>query len=227
MEDGKVMNRLEVLYEDNHILVVNKPCNILSQEDCTGDTSILTMVKYYIKEKYNKPNNVYIGLVHRLDRPVSGLMVFARTSKAAARLSAMIQNQEFKKTYIAVVCGIMEEESGKFVDYLKKSDDGNSYVTTSALGKKAVLRYSVLDRNFDKQETLVLIELETGRHHQIRVQFASRGYPLCGDQRYGKKDFTQIALCSYKISFLHPVRREKMFFQVVYPKREYFDDFIY
>ena len=176
------MNRLEVLYEDNHILVVNKPCNILSQEDCTGDTSILTMVKYYVKEKYNKPNNV---------------------------------------------CGIMEEESGKFIDYLKKSGDGNSYVTTSALGKKAVLRYSVLDRNFDKQETLVLIELETGRHHQIRVQFASRGYPLCGDQRYGKKDFTQIALCSYKISFLHPVRREKMFFQVAYPKREYFDDFTY
>lgn len=219
------MNKLEVLYEDNHIIVVNKPCNILSQADITKDIDLLSIVKKYIKEKYNKKGNVYIGLIHRLDRPVSGIMVFARTSKAASRLSLMMQKKEFKKYYLAVVHGIIKEEEGEFIDYLKKEDNGNTIVTTKDRGKKAVLRYKVLRRNIKKQETLISIELLTGRHHQIRVQFATRGYPLCGDQRYGKRDKTQLALCSYKTSFMHPVKNELMTFQVEYPKRKYFNDF--
>ena len=225
MEDGKVMNKLDVLYEDNHIIVVNKPCNILSQSDCTGDLDMLTMVKEYVKEKYHKPGNVYIGLVHRLDRPVSGIMVFARTSKAASRLSEQIRLGKIHKTYIAVIHSILEEDRGIFQDYLKRDAEGYSYVTSKEQGKYAELHYKVLGRNSLKNETLVEIDLKTGRHHQIRVQFSSRGYPLCGDQRYGKIDYTQIALCSYKLSFIHPVSKKKLFFQIDIPSGTYWDDF--
>lgn len=225
MEDGKVMNKLEVLYEDNHLIVVCKPCNILSQGDSTGDMDLFTMVKEYIKEKYNKPGNVYIGLVHRLDRPVSGIMVFARTSKAASRLSEQIRLKQMKKTYAAIVSSILPEDTGEFIDYLMKDVRGNSIVVSKEVGKYAELHYKVLERNLLKNETLVEIDLKTGRHHQIRVQFASRGYSLCGDQRYGKMDKRQIALCSYKLEFIHPVSKEPMFFQIELPKGDYWDDF--
>lgn len=225
MEDGKVMNNLEVLYEDNHLIVVRKPCNILSQGDSTGDIDLLTMVKEYIKKKYNKPGNVYIGLVHRLDRPVSGIMVFARTSKAASRLSEQIRLKQVKKTYIAVISSILQEDTGKFVDYLMKDVRGNSIVVGKETGKYAELHYRVLARNILKNETLVEIDLKTGRHHQIRVQFASRGYFLCGDQRYGTMDNSQIALCSYKLEFIHPVSKKPMLFQIEPPKGDYWNDF--
>ena len=205
------MNKLEVLYEDNHVIVVYKPANILSQGDVTGDIDMLTLIKKYIKEKYNKPGNVYLGLVHRLDRPVQGVMVFAKTSKAASRLTKQIQNNEFRKHYLAIVNGILDEKNGEFCDYLEKLDNGNTIVTNSESGKKAILNYEVLKEN--KTNSLVKIKLITGRHHQIRVQFASRGYSLVGDQRYGKEDKKQICLCSYQLSFLHPITKERMNFE--------------
>ncbi len=212
MEDGKVMNRLNVLYEDNHIIVVEKPVNVLSQGDSTLDLSLLDMIKEYVKVKYNKPGNVYIGLVHRLDRPVGGIMVFARTSKAAARLSKQISECSFSKKYYAVVRGKMENETGTLVDYLKRLDNGNTVVSKE--GKKAVLSYKVIEYNKDIDASLVDISLETGRHHQIRVQFASRNHVLLGDQRYGKQDKTQIALFAYELEFIHPVSKEKMVFRL-------------
>lgn len=207
------MNDLKIFYEDNHIIVVEKKANILSQADSTKDIDMITIIKKYIKEKYNKPGNVYLGLVHRLDRPVGGIMVFAKTSKAASRLSEEVRNHTLKKTYLAVVHGILEKSDGVFSDYLKKIGNGNTIVTTKNDGKYSELHYKVLSYNKKDKQTLVEINLITGRHHQIRVQFASRGYPLCGDQRYGKEDKTQIALYAYKLEFIHPVTKENMIFE--------------
>lgn len=225
MEDGKAVNKLRVLYEDNHVIVVVKEKNVLSQADNTHDIDMLTIIKKYLKEKYNKPGNVYLGLVHRLDRPVSGIMVFAKTSKAASRLSDQVRKKEIKKTYMAVVKGIIKKDEDTFVDYLLKLDNGNTIVTTKDNGKESVLTYKVLKRNYEKNETLVSIDLKNGRHHQIRVQFASRGYPLCGDQRYGKSDKTQIALCAYKLEFIHPTTKQLMKFEIEKPLDTYWTDF--
>ena len=225
MEDGKAVNKLRVLYEDNHVIVVVKEKNVLSQADNTHDIDMLTIIKKYLKEKYNKPGNVYLGLVHRLDRPVGGIMVFAKTSKAASRLSDQVRKKEIKKTYMAVVKGIIKKDEDTFVDYLLKLDNGNTIVTTKEKGKESVLTYKVLKRNYEKNETLVSIDLKTGRHHQIRVQFASRGYPLCGDQRYGKSDKTQIALCAYKLEFIHPTTKQLMKFEIEKPLDTYWTDF--
>ncbi len=205
------MNKLEILYEDNHVIVVVKPANILSQSDSTKDVDMLTLVKKYIKEKYRKPGNVYLGLVHRLDRPVQGIMIFAKSSKAASRLTKQIQNHEFQKQYLAIINGILPEKKGEFCDYLEKQENGNTVVTDSKHGKKSVLKYEVLQEKQNK--SLVKIELITGRHHQIRVQFASRGYPLVGDQRYGILDNKQICLCSYHLSFFHPITKERLIFE--------------
>lgn len=213
------MNKLKVLYEDNHIIVVVKPPNVLSQGDSTGDIDLLTMVKNYVKEKYQKPGNVYIGLVHRLDRPVGGIMIFARSSKAASRLNDMIKKHDFEKRYLAIVNGKIENKFGDFQDYLLKKEDGNTVVSDKKSGKYSELKYNVLAIDSKNNLTLVDIELLSGRHHQIRVQFASRGYPLLGDRRYGKSNLEQIALWEYKLSFLHPVKKEKMTF-VYYPDKE-------
>lgn len=218
------MDKLEVLYEDNHLIVVVKPVNVPSQQDSSNDLDLLTIVKKYIKEKYHKPGNVYIGLIHRLDRPVSGIMVFARTSKAASRLSDQIRKNQFTKKYLAVVQGIIKNDEDTLVDYLKRDDNGNTVIANND-GKESILYYKVLERNYDKNETLVEIELKTGRHHQIRVQFASRNHPLCGDQRYGKIDKTQIALCAYKLEFYHPITKEKMSFVIDKPINNYWTDF--
>ena len=226
MEDGKVMSKLNVLYEDNHIIVVEKPINILSQSDITGDDDLLTMVKNYLKEKYKKPGNVYLGLVHRLDRPVGGIMVFAKTSKAASRLSLQIKNNEFHKKYLAVVHGIIDEDEQEFEDYIKKLDNGNSIITSEDDGKYSKLNYKVLKRNLRNNMTFVEIELITGRHHQIRVQFASRGHYLCGDQRYGVSDKTQIALFAYYLSFVHPTTKERLEFKLYPTNYEYFKVFL-
>ena len=203
-------NNLEVLYEDNHIIVVVKPQNILSQSDNTKDIDMLNIIKKYIKEKYNKPGNVYLGLVHRLDRPTGGVMVFAKTSKSASRLSKQITEGSLKKTYLAVVPNF-NLKKGTFIDYLEKDKNNNSIITSKEKGKYAKLNFETITKK--NNNALVKIDLLTGRHHQIRVQFSSRGYPLYGDQRYGKMDKKQLALFAYKLEFIHPVTKEKMVFK--------------
>lgn len=215
----KAMSNLNVLYEDNHIIVVVKPANVLSQSDSTNDDDMLSIIKRYLKEKYNKPGNVYLGLVHRLDRPVSGVMVFAKTSKAASRLSEEVRNHTFSKKYLAVVHGVGLKNSDSFTDYLVKKSDNSSYITDSKSGKICKLSYEVIGECVKKKLSLVDIDLKTGRHHQIRVQFASRGYPLYGDQRYGFSDKKQIALLAYEVSFVHPVKKEKMIFRCKIPNK--------
>ena len=217
------MNKLEVLYEDNHIIVVVKPYNVLSQGDSTGDVSIMDMVKEYIKVKYHKPGNVYLGLVHRLDRPVGGIMVFARSSKAAARLTKAFNEHKITKKYLAIVHGKMEKDSDELVDKIEKTSDGNSIISNN--GKEAILDYEVLSYNKEKDCSLVSITLKTGRHHQIRVQFASRGHYLLGDQRYGVLDNKQISLFSYYLSFEHPVTHEVLEFKRMPDKKDYWTIF--
>ena len=214
-------DKLKILYEDNNIIVVLKPKNILSQSDITNDIDMLTLVKSYIKDKYKKTGNVYVGLIHRLDRPTEGIMVFAKTSKAASRLSKQIKDNKMNKSYLAVVWNLKEKE-GIFTDYLKKEKEGNSIITTKEDGKYAELSFKkVKEKN---NLSLIKINLVTGRHHQIRVQFSSRGYPLYGDQRYGKDDKKQLALFCYKLEFEHPVKKEKMSFKI-YPRYGIFNEF--
>ena len=210
-----MVNNLNVLYEDNHIIVVLKPINVLSQADITNDLDMLSLVKSYVKEKHNKPGNVYIGLVHRLDRMTSGVMVFARTSKAASRLNEQIRNNEFRKKYLALVEGITLDE-GEFIDYLSKDEkEVKSFVVKDKnLGKLSKLKFKTQKKG--KNQSLVDIELITGRHHQIRVQFSSHGHPLVGDVLYGSKIKKNIKLCAYYLSFLHPISKEKMEF-IKYP----------
>ena len=219
---------LKVIYEDNHLLVVEKIPNILSQADNTKDVDMLTLCKNYVKEKYNKPGNVFMGLVHRLDRPVGGVMVFARTSKAASRLSDQVRTRTMKKTYQAVVNGRCEK-SGDYVDYLLKDSRKNmvSVVDKNRDGaKQAKLSYRTLYTEYLKNSrgeySLVEIDLHTGRPHQIRVQFSSRGHALYGDQRYSKnsKVGEQIALWATKLELVHPTKKEKMVF-VSEPPDEY------
>ena len=204
------MSKLEILYEDNHIIVVFKPINILSQSDITHDIDMLTMIKEYIKEKYHKPGNVYLGLVHRLDRVTSGVMVFAKTSKAASRLSNEIRNNNIKKDYLAIIHGKINSR-GVYEDYLLKKDDFSTVVDKS--GKYAKLNYELLEYDKENDLSLVNVHLETGRHHQIRVQFSNRGYPLLGDKRYGKDTYDELGLCAYHLSFTHPVTKELMNFE--------------
>ncbi len=199
---------IRVLYEDNHLLCVEKPVNVPVMEDASKDTDLLTMCRQYLKEKYNKPGNVYLGLVHRLDRPVGGVMVFAKTSKAASRLSEAVRTKKLKKEYYAVLDGIPEESSGTLTDYLVKDHRTNTVRTAGAEeGKKSVLHYETAA--VKNHMALVHILLETGRSHQIRVQFASRGLPLVCDQRYHPHPSKgQIALYAYKLTFPHPVKKE-------------------
>ena len=207
---------IKILYEDNHVLVVVKPCNIPVQLDDSNDEDLLSMLKKYLKDKYKKPGNVYLGLVHRLDRPVSGVMVFAKTSKAASRLSEQIRTKKFEKKYYAVARGKFEFDSGGMRDYLLKDSKTNMTIVSSK-GKEAILNYNVI--GFNNDYSLVDIELITGRSHQIRVQFSSRGHALYGDQRYNKtaKVGEQIALFSYYLSFYHPITHEKMEFSLDIP----------
>ena len=203
---------MKVLYEDNHLLVVEKPVNVPMQADSSGDEDLLSMAKAYIKEKYQKPAEVYLGLVHRLDRPVGGVCVFARTSKAAQRLSKQIQNNTFHKEYLAIVEDNGLADKGHFEDYLLKDSRTNT-VCVDSRGKKAILDYEVIARKGN--QALVKIDLQTGRSHQIRVQFASRDHALLNDQRYNKKAQPghQIALWSYQLSFEHPTKKEMMTFR--------------
>ena len=210
-------NNIDVLYEDNHLLVVIKPINVPVQEDESKDNDLLSILKEYLKVKYNKPGNVYLGLVHRLDRPVGGIMVFAKTSKCASRLSMQVRDNKFNKIYNAVVMNEIDE-SGKFEDYLLK-DTKKNIVRVDKNGKLAILEYRRLA--YKNNMSLVEIKLETGRSHQIRVQFSSRGYPLYGDQKYNKdaKVGEQLALFAKKLEFYHPVSKELLSFEVDLPDR--------
>ena len=211
------MKNLKVIYEDNHIIVVEKQPNIPSQADKTGDIDMLTLVKEYIKEKYNKPGNVYIGLVHRLDRPVGGVMVFARTSKSASRLSNQVREKAFKKKYLAVVDGKIDNEKGTLEDYLYKDEKNNISKVVNKDKKNAKLAkldYEVLKYNEVKDLSLVEINLHTGRHHQIRVQLSNFGHSIFGDQKYGTRGKgKQIALWAYELTIEHPITKEKMTFK--------------
>lgn len=221
------MYNLNIIYEDNHIIVVDKIAGVLSQSDDSNDMDMLTLVKSYIKEKYNKPGEVFLGLVHRLDTVTSGVMVFARTSKAASRLSEQIRQNNMKKTYLAVFEEEIKQKQGNYTDYLLKDSKKNIVTVTKDKnkGKIAVLNYEVL--NINKGRTLAKIELITGRSHQIRVQFSSRGYHIYGDAKYGAKNKEKkaIALHSYELSFIHPTKKEEMTF-ICEPKRYPFDDMI-
>ncbi len=211
------MQDLKILYEDNHIIVVEKKPNIPSQADKTEDIDMLTIVKEYIKEKYKKPGNVYLGLVHRLDRPVGGIMVFAKTSKAASRLSNQVRKKIFEKKYLAVVDGKVEPKEGILEDYLYKDERNNASKVVNKDKKNAKfakLDYKVLKYNEVKNLSLLEINLHTGRHHQIRVQLSNFGHSIFGDQKYGKRgQGKQIALWAYKLSIEHPITKKQMTFE--------------
>ncbi len=208
---------MNVIYEDNHLLVVEKPYGVPSQADETGDADMLSICKAYIKERYNKPGDVYLGLVHRLDRPTRGLMVFARTSKAAARLSEQIKSGEFQKTYLAVLTAAPEKESGELWDWLIK-DEKERTARISDEGeqgaKSAGLRYEVLDKK--EGLCLVRVALLTGRFHQIRAQFAHRGCAVYGDMKYGRRETKdKLALFAADLSFLHTTKGERLEFSII------------
>jgi len=209
---------LNVIYEDNHIIVVEKPAGIPTQADSSKDIDMYTLVGKYIKEKYNKPGNVFVGIVHRLDRPVGGIMVFARTSKGASRLSEQIRNRTFKKTYLANVEGIFKEKRGTLENYLLKDEEKNKsfVVNENTRGAKfARLDYEVIEENSKKKHSLVKVYLHTGRHHQIRVQFAHINHSLIGDAKYGNsKGNSNVMLWAYKLEFKHPTKEETMKFEL-------------
>lgn len=215
------MEKYQILYEDNHLLVVVKPANMPVCPDSSKDEDLLTILKNYLKEKYHKPGNVYLGLIHRLDRPVTGIMVFAKTSKAAERLTKQIQEKKITKTYYAVVYGKLKNND-TLNDYLIKDEKNNtSYVTTKEKGKLSTLTYQVV-KTVDNLN-LVKINLLTGRHHQIRVQFSSRNNPLYGDHKYNPfvklNDKSNIALIAKTLSFYHPTTLELLTFDIDLPKK--------
>ena len=215
---------LTVLYEDNQIIVVVKPQNVPVQADSSGDDDLLSAVKRYIKEKYSKPGEAYIGLVHRLDRPTGGVMVFARTSKAAARLQEQMKNGLFEKKYLAVTVGTPRDRQGRLSQYLVKDEKNNMVrVVPTALegAKKAELEYKVLE--IAGPVSLVDIKLITGRSHQARVQMQSMGTPIFGDARYGGDTLAKghnLALWAYELRFYHPVNKNPFVFKVFPPLDE-------
>ncbi|WBL15763.1 RluA family pseudouridine synthase [Sutcliffiella sp. NC1] len=205
---------ISILLEDNHLLLVEKPINIPVQADSSGDIDLLTMLKEDLKIRYSKPGKVYLGLVHRLDRPVGGVMVFAKTSKAASRLADMFRRHVIERNYLAVVHGKPKKKRGQLVHYLHKDNRKNKVSVVSPnypKAKKAVLDYEVLDSK--KGFSLLSVNLHTGRPHQIRVQLSAIGNPIFGDQKYGEKlnkTGQQLALWAHSISFEHPVKKEPL-----------------
>ena len=205
---------MTVLYEDNHIIIVNKTASEIVQGDKTGDTPLSETVKQYLKEKYRKPGNVFIGVTHRLDRPVSGLVVFAKTSKALSRLNEMFRNGEVKKTYWAIVKQTPAETEGELVNYLVRNERQNksyAYDTEKPGSKKAVLHYRLIARSDNYH--LLEVDLKTGRHHQIRCQLAKMGCPIKGDLKYGfprSNPDGSISLHARRVRFIHPVSKEQI-----------------
>lgn len=207
-----MLMKISILYEDNHILVVEKPVNVPVQEDSSKDADLLTILKDDLKIRYNKPGNVYLGLVHRLDRPVGGVMVFAKTSKAAARLSDVIRKGELERRYVAVVRGVPQKKKAILEHYLFKDTKKNkvsAVAANHANAKKAVLDYETI--NSTDQLSFLSIRLHTGRSHQIRVQLSTSSFPLYGDQKYGQhvnQPGQQIALWAHVLEFPHPTTKE-------------------
>ena len=203
---------MTVVYEDNHIIVVNKTASEIVQADKTGDTPLSETVKQYLKEKYQKPGNVYLGVTHRLDRPVSGLVIFAKTSKALTRLNEMFRAGEVKKTYWAVVKNAPKESEGELVHFLVRNEKQNkSYAYDKEVpnSKKAVLDYRLIGRS--ENYYLLEVDLKTGRHHQIRCQLAKMGCPIKGDLKYGSPRSNpdgSICLHARRVRFVHPVSKE-------------------
>lgn len=213
-------DRWPVLYIDNHLLALYKPAGLLVQGDHTGDICLLDLGKEWIRQQYNKPGKVFLGLVHRLDRPVAGVVAFARTSKAASRLSAQFRNRTAEKKYLAVVEGRVNQDSGQLVHPIERIDR-KSRVTNAPTprSREARLHYTVLDRSDDK--SLLQVCPETGRRHQIRIQLATFGHPLLGDLRYGARhplSRRQIALLAHVLKISHPTRNESMVFTSPVPE---------
>ena len=222
-EVKKEEDELVILHEDNHLIVVLKPQNLASCPDESGDCNLLDKIKEYVKTTYNKPGNVYIGLVHRLDRPTGGVMVFAKTSKAAGRLSEQMKTGDFEKKYLAVLNGAPHEENGTLTNWLKKNTVNNMvYLTPQATdgAKLASLDYHILQK--EGGLALAQIKLHTGRSHQIRVQMAGIAHPVYGDMRYGgeRAQKGKLALWAYSLSFTHPVTKERLVFLCEPPKGE-------
>ncbi|MCA1803492.1 MAG: RluA family pseudouridine synthase [Rhodothermaceae bacterium] len=217
----------KIYYEDNHLLVVHKPENIPVQEDKSGDTDLLNTLKAYIGQKYSKPGKVFLGLVHRLDRPVHGIIVFARTSKAASRLSDQFRNRTVVKKYLVIVEG-RADKTGRLEHVLDKDHENNKvtvHPAGSGKGKLAVLHYRLISHK--NGLSLIEVELETGRPHQIRVQLTASGLPVWGDYKYGKiqPDGRRIALMSYILEFDHPTREERLRFEADKPAGEPWNQF--
>lgn len=210
---------MTVLYEDNHIIIVNKAVSEIVQGDKTGDKPLADIVKDYIKDKYDKPGNVFLGVTHRLDRPTSGIVVFARTSKALTRLNEMFKNKEIEKTYWAIVKNLPKQEEATLKHYLVRNEKQNksyAYDMEKPASKLAILHYKLIAHS--EKYNLLEINLETGRHHQIRCQLARIGCPIKGDLKYGAERSNPdggISLHARKISFIHPVSKEKI--EVVAP----------
>jgi 23S rRNA pseudouridine1911/1915/1917 synthase len=221
------MNDLQILYEDNHVLGVVKPAGMLSQGDRTGDITALELARRYIKSKHDKPGNVYLGLVHRLDRPVSGVMIFARTSKAASRLSQSFHDREAQKEYLCVVSGVVAEEKGELSALIERAHKRSRITPTeTARSRAAVLEFRVLGRSTPQEQarvehprtrrdpesmTLLDVRPRTGRHHQIRLQLSAAGYVIRGDIKYGARaplPDKSIALHAVRLRVPHPVRDE-------------------
>jgi 23S rRNA pseudouridine1911/1915/1917 synthase len=216
---------LEVLYEDNHLIAINKKSGDIIQGDKTGDPPLSDFVKAYIKNKYNKPGKVFLGTIHRIDRPTSGIVLFARTSKALSRMNEQFKNKEVKKTYWAIVDNAPSNNSGTLDDFLKKNEKRNkSYVTQELEGKRAILEYKLLK----KLEKFYHLEIKpkTGRHHQIRVQLANIGCIIKGDLKYGAKRSNKnssIHLLAQKIDFIHPVTKQRTSIIAPAPKDNVWD----
>jgi len=203
---------MEILFEDNHLIAVNKKISDLVQGDKTGDETLADRVKQYIKHKYNKPGEAFLGICHRLDRPVSGVVLFARTSKSLSRLNRMFREKEIRKEYLAIVLERPPDDEGKLFHFLKKNEGQNkSYAFDKKIkaGKEASLSYRMISRS--ERYYLLEIELHTGRHHQIRCQLAAAGCPIKGDLKYGysrSNDNNGISLHARKLTFVHPVQKE-------------------
>lgn len=220
---------MKVVYEDNHIIVVNKTSSEIVQGDKTGDTPLSDIVKQYLKEKYNKPGNVFIGVTHRLDRPVSGLVVFAKTSKALSRLNEMFKNSAVRKTYWAIVKNHPEKDEGELVHFLVRNEKQNksyAYDREVPHSKKAILHYRVIGQS--ENYYLLEIDLKTGRHHQIRCQLAKMGCPIKGDLKYGfprSNPDGSICLHARKVCFVHPVSKENIELEAPVPEGNLWNGF--
>jgi len=219
----------EILYEDNHLIAVYKRSSDLVQGDKTGDISLDTEIKKYIAEKYNKPGDVFLGVVHRLDRPVSGLVLFARTSKALSRLNELFRTRQVRKIYLAIIKELPPEDSATLAHFLKKNEEQNKtfvYDHEVKGSKSASLSYRIAGRS--EKYYLLEIELHSGRHHQIRAQLAKIGCPVKGDLKYGfprSNDDGSISLFARSLEFVHPVKNEKLTITAHFPEGDIWDHF--